>query len=88
MSSTINCITCFQKATCWSGHVHNGSDYITAGFCKTHFKKTERPAFLEGCKGCYGTWKEEMGEDKSFGQLMYIDRDGVHPADDEEEDDD
>ena len=36
---------------------------------------------IETCKGCYGEWKEEMGKDESFGQLMYIDKDGIHPAD-------
>ena len=36
---------------------------------------------IETCKGCYGEWKEEMGKDESFGQLIYIDKDGIHPAD-------
>lgn len=82
MASTVNCVLCFEKATCFGGHVHIEKETIIAGFCKTHFKT--QPT-IDGCKGCYGEWKEQMGTDKSFGQLMYIDRDGLHPVDDDEQ---
>lgn len=101
MSSTINCIVCFEKATCWGGHVHkkDEGESIIAGFCRQHFKtplkenfneiineiEVERgPSIVKDCKGCFGEWKAEMGTDKSFGQVMFIDSDGLHPADEEE----
>jgi len=95
MASTINCIVCFEKATCFGGHVHRAywrtsthhvDEHIIAGFCKQHFKTPLKHTCpnVDGCKGCWGKWKEEMGHDKSFGQVMYIDRDGLHPIDDDE----
>jgi hypothetical protein len=81
MASTKKCVLCFEKATCFGGHVHKEKETIIAGFCKTHFKTLPT---IDGCNGCYGQWKEQMEVDKSFGQLMYIDKDGLHPVDDEE----
>lgn len=81
MSATKNCIICFQKATGAGGHVHKGDEQIIASFCKEHFRTKST---IEGCKGCYGEWKEEMGIDKSFGQMMYIDKKGMHPLNDDE----
>ena len=80
MTSTANCVLCFEKAICFGGHVHTENETIIAGLCKSHSKT---PPTLEGCEGCYGIWKEQMGKDKSFGQLMYIDKDGLHSIDDE-----
>lgn len=83
MASTINCIVCFEKATCFGGHVHKeGEEHLIAGFCKKHF--TPRPIpYIDGCKGCHGEWKEQMGNDKYFGAVMFIDKDGLHPLEDE-----
>ncbi len=80
MPSTVNCVVCFEKATCFGGHVHAKKEIIIAGFCKAHFRTQHHK---EGCKGCYGNWKEEMGVDKSVGAtVMYIDKDGIHPIKD------
>jgi hypothetical protein len=91
MASTVNCVLCFEKATGFGGHVHTEKETIIAGFCKTHFKlrqafqrsglRPQSPQSKPICKGCYGEWKQQMGVDKSFGQLMYLDRDGFHPVD-------
>lgn len=78
MASTINCVVCFEKADCFGGHVHDGEGKIIAGFCREHFRKQPQ---IDGCKGCYGNWKPEMGTDGSFGQLGFIDKDGFHPID-------
>lgn len=83
MASTLNCIICFEKATGFGGHVHVEKETIIAGFCNTHFDSAIKTNPIPDCKGCYGEWKEEMGKDDSFGQLMYIDKDGIHPADDD-----
>jgi hypothetical protein len=80
MSSTVNCVLCFEKATCFGGHVHSGNEKIVSGLCETHFKT--QPA-IDGCKGCYGQWKAQMGMDKSFGQLMFVDSDGLYLVDEE-----
>jgi len=71
MSSTIKCVVCGSKATCFGGHVHNGDDKVIAGFCKEHFRNTAKEN--NDCKGCYGEYKEEMGVDITFGQVCYID---------------
>lgn len=87
MASTLNCIVCLEKAVGFGGHVHSGNEIITAGFCKTHFDTHIKTNPIESCKGCYGEWKEEMGKDESFGQIMYIDKDGIHPLGDDDDDD-
>jgi hypothetical protein len=82
MAATKNCIICFEKATGFGGHVHFEKEKIIAGFCNAHVNSIKTNP-IETCKGCYGEWKEEMGKDESFGQLMYIDKDGIHPADED-----
>lgn len=51
MLSTINCIVCLEKATCFGGHVHAEKEMIIAGFCKDHFNTLPT---IDGCQGCYG----------------------------------
>lgn len=75
MSSTLNCIVCFKEATCFGGHVHKDGETLIATFCSDHFDK--HIPVIDGCKGCYGQWKEEMGEDTTFGTLYYIDGSAV-----------
>ncbi len=69
MSSTVNCIECFKEAKNWGGHVHKENEMIIAGFCNDHFNNTKG---YKDCKGCFGIWSSEMGYDKSFGELVYI----------------
>ena len=74
-NSTANCVVCFEKATCFGGHVHKlDGDSLIAGFCKSHFHSVKQ---VDGCKGCYGYWDEKMGE-KEFMTVGFIDTKGFH----------
>lgn len=75
MSSTTKCVVCLKEGKLnFGGHVHKGDEIVIAAVCNEHLRTT----LNNGCKGCYGEWKEEMGYDESFGMLMYIDNKGLH----------
>lgn len=82
--TTANCVICGNPVKGYfGGHVHKEQETIIAGFCsKEHL---HAPHVNNGCKGCYGEWTERMGiHEKAFGQLVFIDKDGVHSIDDED----
>ena len=60
-AATENCVICFGPRECVGGHVHRGDEIIFASTCKEHWNDT-----VEGCKGCYGEWKPEMGYEANY----------------------
>lgn len=74
MPSTTKCVICLSNDINIAGHVHKGNEIVLAGLCNVHLHHV---CIDNGCKGCYGEWKEDMGYDSSFGKLMYIDSDKV-----------
>lgn len=62
-SKTTKCVICFTPHIhIVGGHVHKNGEVIIASLCKDH----HRTNMIEGCKGCYGEWKEEMGLEEDF----------------------
>jgi len=56
MKETKNCIICGEKATTWCGYVLDGTNRITAGWCKKH------PPL--DFTGYLGKWKKKMKQRK------------------------
>ena len=76
MASTRNCVICGEPANGFAGgHVHKDKQKIIARFCS---KECFHSPTLPGCTGCHGKWLMNMGIDDSFGEVMYIDPDGLH----------
>lgn len=53
---TRTCVICFKAATNWTGHIHNGSEIVTAGFCDDHISDVDftRESVHDECPGCVG----------------------------------
>ena len=70
MSAVKKCIVCgSEEISLIGGHVHKEEEKVIAYFCNNH--KDNKP-LNNNCRGCYGDWKEEMGYDKSFGEVAFL----------------
>lgn len=66
---TRNCIKCGKEATHFTGHVHNETVVLTAGWCEECIEKFRNnftyPDAISDCvhlgMGCFGYYKKEYG---------------------------
>lgn len=80
---TKNCVVCGRPAGSYiGGHVHHGAETITAAFCSSECLNTPATSCKAYKSGCHGAWNESMGTE-SFGEVCYIDVDGMHKIEDQ-----
>ena len=79
-AATLNCVVCFGPRTHVGGHVHKGEEKVFASTCDEHWGNIN-PKEQEDkgeCKGCFGEWSPEMGYEAGWMQFGYIDKEGFH----------
>ena len=66
---TKKCLVCLDVATWFTGHVHDGRQIITAGWCQIHYAATTQIGNrVKGChmqKGCCGKYTKRYGKNNT-----------------------